>query len=157
MDTASLVNLPYGLDGGRYQLVNIDGEGLSRHSDRASRGHGFTSRALETANLVQFKRCPEKPSQADLGSGRQQLLDLAGDGQLDVVTFESPVQGFYERSHDEKWKNFAPFRSLPNIDWKDPNLKFVDLTGDGHADILINKDNVFTWSRISCRGRVWSC
>ena len=28
---------------------------------------------------------------------------------------------------------------------RDPNLKFVDLTGDGHADILITEDDAFTW------------
>ena len=35
--------------------------------------------------------------------------------------------------------------SLPNIDWRDPNLKFIDLTGDGHADILITEDEAFSW------------
>jgi RHS repeat-associated protein len=144
LDTASLVNLPYGLDGGRYQLVDLDGEGLSGIMTEQA-GAWFYKPSLGNGKFGPIQTLPEKPSHADLGSGRQQLLDLAGDGQLDVVTFESPVQGFYERSHDEKWKNFTPFRSLPNIDWKDPNLKFVDLTGDGHADILISKDNVFTW------------
>ena len=38
-----------------------------------------------------------------------------------------------------------PFASLPNIDWQDPNLRFVDLTGDGLADALITEDEVFTW------------
>src|SRR5205085_6085403 len=33
----------------------------------------------------------------------------------------------------------------PAIEWDNPNLRFVDLTGDGHADILISEDNVFTW------------
>ncbi len=38
----------------------------------------------------------------------------------------------------------SAFTTLPNIDWYDPNLRFVDLSGDGHADILITQDNVFT-------------
>ena len=28
---------------------------------------------------------------------------------------------------------------------QDPNVKFIDLTGDGRADILITEDDVFTW------------
>ena len=31
------------------------------------------------------------------------------------------------------------------MDWDDPNQRFIDLTGDGHADILITEDNVFTY------------
>jgi hypothetical protein len=55
------------------------------------------------------------------------------------------MPGFYERTQDRHWKQFTPFASLPNLDWNDPNLKFLDLTGDGHADILITEDGVFTW------------
>ena len=28
---------------------------------------------------------------------------------------------------------------------RDPNLKFVDLDGDGHADVLITEDDAFVW------------
>ena len=34
---------------------------------------------------------------------------------------------------------------MPSVDWNDPNLRFVDLTGDGHADVLVTEDRVFTW------------
>jgi VCBS repeat protein len=70
---------------------------------------------------------------------------LAGDGQLDLVALEAPAPGFYERTHDERWKTFTPFASLPILNWNSPDLKFVDLTGDGHADILINEDDAFCW------------
>ena len=86
-----------------------------------------------------------KPSLADLRGGRQQLLDLAGDGQLDLVAFAGPTPGFYERTQNEDWEPFKTFSSLPNIRWDDPNLRFVDLNGDGHADILITEDEVLTW------------
>jgi hypothetical protein len=75
------------------------------------------------------------PSLATAGGGHQ-FLDLAGDGKLDVVTLDQPNAGFYERTEEEDWEPFRTFKSIPNIDWRDPNLKFVDLNGDGHADVL---------------------
>ena len=87
------------------------------------------------------------PSGFDLrnGGGKYQLIDLAGDGQLDVVKFEGSMGGFYERTVDQNWDSFVPFAYIPNILWDDPNLRFVDLTGDGHADILITYQEVFQW------------
>ena len=72
-------------------------------------------------------------------------MDLAGDGQLDLVRLSGPTPGFYERNHDQNWENFVPFESFPNIDWNDPNLRLVDLTGDGHADILVTENEALTW------------
>ena len=86
-----------------------------------------------------------KPSLAALNRGQQQLLDIAGDGTLNLVQFEPAAPGFYERALSEGWGSFRTFRSLPVLNWKDPNLKFVDVTGDGIADILITEDDAFLW------------
>ena len=43
------------------------------------------------------------------------------------------------------WQPFRPFRSCPNISWDDPDLRMVDLDGDGLADVLITGDDAFTW------------
>ena len=51
-----------------------------------------------------------------------------------MVAFERPSPGFYERTPEEKWAPFVSFASLPLVDWRNPSLRFVDLTGDGHPD-----------------------
>ena len=144
IDAESLDNLPIGLDGSRYQWVDLDGEGLSGIlTEQADAWFYKPNQGGGKFGALQL--LAEKPSLADLSSGRQQFMDLAGDGQLDLVELSGPVSGFYERTHDQHWEQFTPFDSLPNLDWNDPNLKFLDLTGDGHADIMITEDEVFTW------------
>jgi len=55
------------------------------------------------------------------------------------------MPGLYEHDEEEGWQPFRPFTSHLNRDMRDPNLKFVDLDGDGHADVLISEDDAFVW------------
>ena len=72
-------------------------------------------------------------------------MDLAGDGQPDVVVMDGPMPGLYEHDDADGWQPFRPFTSRLNRDFRDPNLKLVDLDGDGHADVLITEDDAFVW------------
>ncbi|MDF0645957.1 MAG: SpvB/TcaC N-terminal domain-containing protein [Nitrospira sp.] len=157
VDPASVENLPSGLEGGHYQWVDLDGEGLSGILTEQATGWFYkrnlspaTEREVNGGKITEVRLAPvelvaSKPSLAALRAGGQQLLDLAGDGQLDLVSLQGPVQGFYERTVDEQWETFKPFQSIPNRNWSDPNLKFIDLTGDGHADVMITEDEVLCW------------
>lgn len=139
-----LPQLPVGVQAPGWQWVDLDGEGLSGVLTEQggawmyapNRGAGRFGPARPVAQV---------PALAALAGGRQQLMDLAGSGQIDLVDFSGPVPGFHEREADQGWKRHVPFASLPNIDWQDPNLRFIDLTGDGHADALVTEDDVFTW------------
>ena len=48
-----------------------------------------------------------------------------------LVQFDGPTPGYFERTEDADWEPFMPFQSIPAMDWQNPNLRFVDLTGDG--------------------------
>lgn len=156
VDRTILENLPQGLDGAHYQWVDLDSEGISGILTEQA-GSWFYKRNLSpvgspnepvgrpsAALFAPAELVRRKPSLGKLGGG-QQLLDLAGDGQLDLVQFGAPTPGFFERTEDGDWSPLQPFAALPVLDWNNPNLKFIDLTGDGHADILISEDDVFCW------------
>jgi RHS repeat-associated protein len=141
-DATSYENLPYGVDGQAYQWVDLFSEGLSGVlTEQASAW--FYKPNLGDGRLGASQVVLEKPSMSL--EGRAQLMDLAGDGLLDLVQMNPPVAGFFERNGDDTWTNFRAFASQPNVRWDDPNLKFVDLTGDGHADVMITEDDVIAW------------
>jgi RHS repeat-associated protein len=144
LDAASIENLPAGVDGSGYQWVDLDGEGVSGVLTEQA-GVWFYKPSLGEGHLGPLRTVAAKPSLASLGTGSQQLLDLDGSGKLDLVDFAGPTPGFYDRTEDENWKPFQTFRQMPNIRWDEPNLRFVDLDGDGRADVLITEDQVFTW------------
>ena len=142
LDSSSLENLPQGIDNGQYQWVDLDGEGVSGvlYQDQ---GAWYYKANQGGAKLAPMRRVRTTPSTAQAGTF--QLVDLAGDGTIDVAHFDAAIQGFYERTDEGSWTNFRPFQAMPNLDWSDPNQRLIDLTGDGHADILITEHDVFTW------------
>jgi RHS repeat-associated protein len=143
IDSDSLENLPVGLSGLLYRWVDLDGEGISGILSEQGGGWYYKPN-LGNAHFAPMEEVVAKPSLAALNQG-QQLLDLAGDGQLDLVTFDSSTPGFYERTFNRSWAGHRAFISVPSVDWHDPNLRFVDLTGDGHADVLVTENEIFIW------------
>ena len=157
VDPGSLENLPTGLDRGPYQWIDLDGEGvpgiLTEQADAWFYKRNLsplsatndTGGVASAAIFAPLELVAEKPAASPLGASGWQFQDLAGDGRPDLARFQGPVAGFFEKNDTGDWKNFVPFRALPNIDWSDPQLRFVDLTGDGLADVLITENSAFTW------------
>jgi RHS repeat-associated protein len=144
IDPESIKNLPCGVDGTDYQWLDLDSEGLTGVLTEQADAW-YYKRNLGNGIFGPLETVAPKPSVAALRGGRQQLLDLAGEGHVDLVQFDGPMAGFHERTSDGGWERFTPFKAVLNINMQDPNLRFVDLTGDGHPDILISDDTVFTW------------
>jgi RHS repeat-associated protein len=144
IDPESIRNLLNGVDGARYRWVDLDSEGLTGVLTEQAEAW-YYKRNLGDGTFGPLERVTPMASLAALSGGRQQLLDLTGEGHLDLVQYDGPMAGFYRRRSNGGWDDFTPFKSTPNINTKDPNLRFVDITGDGFPDILISEDTVFTW------------
>jgi RHS repeat-associated protein len=142
LHATDLDNLPSGIDD-TYEWADLDGDGVGGILRRDAEAWFFKPN-LGGGRFGPLERVATVPATATRNE-RAQLLDLAGDGQLDLVDFSGSTTGFYERTERGRWENFTPFTNLPAVDWGDGNVRFVDLNGDGHADVLITDLDVFTW------------
>jgi len=145
VDRASLEGVHSGVETGGAQWVDIDGEGIPGVLLPTERAW-FYKANLGDGRLAPPALMRSLPAPAEL-SGTQQLTDLGGDGNLDLVSYEPPLSGYFERTPERDWAPFVALRSAPNVDWNDPNLRFIDLDGDGFPDVLITENDAFVWYR----------
>jgi Salmonella virulence plasmid 65kDa B protein len=157
IDSNSLENLPYGVDGSTYRWLDLNGEGLSGVLTQQGNGW-FYKRNLSTNNKIDEVEMTTIPKLAplqhvysapSLNSSTTFFSDIQGDGLMELVTLDNSVRGFYSREFvmgaASGWTPFRQFKSFPNINSRDPELRFIDLTGDGLPDILVSEDQAFLW------------
>ena len=148
IDSANLEHLPIGVDANLYQWTDLHGEGipgiLTEQGGAWHYRRNLSPIAGGQVELGPIETVPIRPNLAIAG-GQAQFRDLAGDGQPDLVVLDGPTPGLYEHDDAEGWQPFRPFTSRLNRDTRDPNLKLIDLDGNGHADILISEDDAFVW------------
>jgi RHS repeat-associated protein len=148
VDADSLQNLPTGLDGTAYRWVDLHGEGIPGILTEQG-GAWFYKRNVSPISdrpvaFTPVERVPIQPNLA-LAGGQAQFMDLASDGIPDLVVMDGPMPGFYRHDDREGWEPFRSFRSRLNRDTRDPNVKFLDVDGDGLIDVLITEDDAFVW------------
>ena len=141
VDTTSAENVQGQLVAASTQWADLDAEGLPGLLAETA-GAWFYKRNLGGGRLGTLEQVALKPTRIDLATGR--LADLARDGRQYLVRFEPPAAG-YHRREGEAWGSFTALSSCANVDWQDPNLRFVDLDGDGTADLLITEDHALRW------------
>ena len=130
-----------------YQWVDLDGEGISGILTEQA-GAWFYKPNLGDGRVRAARR--RVAAQALAGGAERRAPAAPRPGRRRPArpgrasTARRP--GFYERDR-RRGLGAVPRRSAscPTSRWDDPNLRFVDLDGDGHADVLITEDDVFTW------------
>lgn len=139
----NLHGLPEGLDGSRYRWVDLDMEGIPGFLTEQG-GHWFYKRNLGSGRFGHLEPLPSLPNFARLQGGAA-VTDFGGDGGLQVVAQSLGVAGYFERSPEGGWESFRAFPRPLNVPLSDPNVRLLDLDGDGLADVLVAEDEVFCW------------
>jgi RHS repeat-associated protein len=71
------------------------------------------------------------------------LLDLRLDGRLSNLLSAEWTFGFQTANEKESWSAFTTFSTTVNRPLKDPAVRYLDIDGDGIADIVISDDSVW--------------
>ena len=78
------------------------------------------------------------PGGARLQDRGIQLLDANGDGRLDLVTTTEAASGYFPLTPDGAFdrRSFRPYAAAPSFSLEDPEVRLVDVDGDGITDAV---------------------
>ncbi|TXH37733.1 MAG: insecticidal toxin complex protein [Burkholderiaceae bacterium] len=144
-----IVDAPVGLTT-PYRLVDLFGEGISGILCEA--GNSWVYKHNRGPDPVtgapRFERgqpLGERPSVAGLATSAVTLEDLDASGQKQIVINAPQLGGYFQLDGDRNWEPFRAFPEATNLDFRDPSVRRIDLTGDGRMSLLLAEDEALVW------------
>jgi RHS repeat-associated protein len=141
VNAENLVHAPVGLSG-NYQWTDLYNEGINGILTEQANAWFYKSN-LGNGEFSQAKMVMPKPSLMGLGNGTLQLQDLDANGEKQLVVNSGGVQGYFELSDDGKWQPFKAFLKNLNLDLKNPNVRMLDVNGDGKPEVVLSDEGAF--------------
>jgi RHS repeat-associated protein len=88
----------------------------------------------------------EAPAGLQLADAGVQLVDADGDGRTDLLVSNDKLTGYFPLHFGGLWdrRSFQRYRAAPSFNLKDPEVRLLDIDGDGVTDA------VRSGSRIEC-------
>ncbi len=133
---------PTSLANPNMSLVDLDGNGLP---DMVEMIPGLPIRFWKNKGNGEFdlpRTMKDAPLSLSVEAGQAQLMDANGDGRADLVINTANIQGYYSLRLDGQWdaKSYTAYETVPTVNFASADVKFMDLTGDGRTDVIINDD-----------------
>ena len=135
---------PLGLDDPDMALIDLFGDGLPDVLHGSRDGYRYW-RNLGDGWLDRPRSLDGVPAGQGLSDPGVAIGDLAGDGKADLLLLTGALPGFLEATTTGAWHGFTPFGLRPTFDVDDPNLRLLDLTGNGVSDALLTAGDAFIW------------
>jgi RHS repeat-associated protein len=145
-----VVNAPAGVGPGS-QWLDLYGEGAPGILTEQSEGW-FYKDNLGDGHFGPAVLVTPRPSFAAIGQGALKFQDLDADGGKQLVSLAPDAPGYFEMDDSGAWEGFRPFETLPAYSLDDPDVRLLDLDGDGRPDLLVSEDLAFCWSASLGRG-----
>ena len=80
----------------------------------------------------------DAPASWKLSETGVQILDANGDGRADLLVTTADLPGYYPLDFRGNFsrKSFQRYQQAPSFSFEDPEVRLIDLTGDGVSDVL---------------------
>ena len=118
------------------ELVDLFGNGLPDLLE--TKGAIRYWRNLGSGKFDMPRLMKEAPTALSLSTAGVQLLDATGDGRPDLLVSNSQLNGYFSSEAGALWdrRSFQRYRKAPSVSLQDPQVKLIDLDGDGVTDAL---------------------
>src|SRR5947209_2488693 len=80
----------------------------------------------------------DAPAGVRLADSGVQMIDANGDGRIDLLVTTRDISGYYPLRFDGLWdrRSFQRYHEAPSFNLEDPEVRLVDLDGDGVTDAI---------------------
>lgn len=147
-----------------YELVDLFGNALPSILELNEQARYWRNRGDGQFDLM--RTMETAPAGLRLSEPGVQLLDANGNGRADLMVIDGLRNGFFPLTFDGQWneQGFVRYRSAPTVNFDAPDVRLMDLDGDGVTDALRTgprfelyyNDPEDGWSEIDLRERVHS-
>jgi RHS repeat-associated protein len=119
-----------------YELADLFGDGLPDILEMNGTVRYWRNLGNGTFDRPRLMR--DAPAGLQLADPGIQLIDADGEGRIDLLVTTAGMSGYFPLRFEGEWdrRSFRKYDQAPSFNLEDPEVKLVDLTGDGVTDAI---------------------